>query len=124
MIMLDDVHYLAFKSVVSDGVALIAELNSRTDDAVNLCTFCLTTCQQCEMLFLTTEGLIACELNADGFLTGVEIVLCPVCKSIEDLDAKIEHDGNTKWRSCLSNTTNSFKNDAFSTFDSKSEAQE
>ena len=108
---------------ISVGIEQLATPDGLGGYGVKICDFCLIRCQQCEVKFLPDEGLISCELNADGFLTGVEIVLCPVCKSIEDLDAKAEYDGNTKWRSCLSNTTNSFKNDAFGRLDSESEAE-
>lgn len=121
---ISDVHYLRTKLIVSDGIVTVAESNSWTDDVVTLCAFCKVTCQQCGMWFLTDEGLIVCELDDKGFLTGEETALCPVCYSIEQMDAKVEYDRNTKWRPCLSNTTNSFKNDAFGRLDSESEVLE
>jgi hypothetical protein len=121
MTVIDSVYQAYNDLEVSAGVVDLTHRNSRTDYAAGLCDFCLIACQQCGMGFLSHEGLIACELDDKGFLTGIEIALCPTCYSIEKMDAKHEHDGNTKWRPCLSNTTNSFKNDAFGRFDSESE---
>jgi hypothetical protein len=124
MIMLDDVHYLCNEGLVSDGVAAIARRNSRTDDAVDLCVFCLTVCQSCRKFFLTTEGAIICELDDHGFLTGGEIILCQQCIDTENMPPPDVDDGNAKPPPCLSNTTNSFKNGAFGRPDSESEAHE
>lgn len=122
MTAIEDVSRACKGLAVSHGVMKISQTNSRTDDCVQLCDFCIVECQQCGMVFLPDEGLIVCELDDEGFLTGDETALCPVCYSIEQMDAKVEYDQNTKWRPCLSNTTNSFKNDAFGRLDSENEA--